>query len=184
MPGLNEKIADERRRLRSVRQKLTAAVQQTSGGDPAWVPFYVAVTDYIAASMERLHDQDIKMGDMIRDRADTAEAKVKQGLAELDERLSSNQEHLGRLLEAGAALRDEPGPEASDRFEEVARAYTDYIVASMGHHGATTDLAQSLFSPQDWAFMANITEEATKREQALYDEVTRTTPDNLEVPDA
>ena len=183
MTTLRERVADERRRLRSVRQKLSAAVAQTAAGDEAYVPFYIAVADYMDASMGRLHAQDVKMGDMIRTKVKTVDAGVKQALAELDERLSGNQQHLQQLLEAREALKRE-GSAALERFEAVAKAYTDYIVANMGHHGATTELAGKLFTTDDWEFMAGITDEDMQREQALFATVTETTPDNLEISDA
>jgi hypothetical protein len=57
---LRERVAGERRRLKSVRETLTAAVARKSGGDSAFAPFYVAVADYIETSMGRLHAQDVK----------------------------------------------------------------------------------------------------------------------------
>ena len=44
MTTLQEKIAGERRRLKQVRQKLTAAVEQSADGNADWIPFYLAVT--------------------------------------------------------------------------------------------------------------------------------------------
>lgn len=181
MTTLRERVAAERRRLRSVRQKLSAAVAQTSGGDDSYVPFYVAVADYIEAAMERLHAQDVKMGDMIRDKVDTIDDSVKQALAELEERLAGNQEHLQRFLEAGESLKRD-GAAAVERFEAVSKAYTDYITANMGHHGGTTDLAGKLFSMDDWEYMAGVSDADMKREQELYDRVDETTPADLEVP--
>jgi len=183
MTTLQEKIANERRRLRSVRQKLTAAVKQKSQGDEAFLPFYIAATEYMEAAMGRLHAQDIKMGDMIREKVEKIDDGVSQALAELDERLSGNQDYLKKFLAAGAALRDD-GMSAIATFEEVTEAYCDYIVATMGHHGATTDLSQRLFSADDWAYMAGITDEEMQREADLFQKVTNTVPENLEVAEA
>ena len=183
MTTLRESIGNERRRLRSVRQKLTAAAELKAGDDESFVPFYIAVTDYLEAAMGRLHAQDIKMGDMIRDKSEQIDETVEKALEELDERLSGNQGHLKKLLEAGTKLRS-AGKVGLEHFETVARAYSDYITANMGHHGATTDLARDLFTLDDWEFMAGITDEETHREGELYDLVTRATPENVVVPDA
>ena len=182
MTKLRESIGNERRRLRSVRQKLTAAAQMKASGDESFVPFYIAVTDYLETAMGRLHAQDIKMGDMIRDKSEQIDETVEKALGELDERLSGNQGHLKQLLDAGAKLRSE-GKAGLEHFETVAKAYSDYITANMGHHGATTDLARDLFNQDDWEFMAGITDEETHRESELYDLVTRATPQNVTVPD-
>jgi hypothetical protein len=178
---LRERIANERRRLKSVREALSAALAEGSGGDSAYVPFYVAVADYMEASMHRLHIQDVRMGEMIRAKLGNNAADGKQPLKELDDRLTGNQMHLRKLLEARDGLRREGAP-ALARFEQAARDYTDYIARNMGHHGATTELAQKLFSLDDWAFMAGITDEETRREQTLHEKVFGSVPKSLKLP--
>jgi len=168
MTTLREKVAGERRRLKSVRETLTVAVARKSGGDSAFAPFYVAIGDYIETAMGRLHAQDVKMGDMIRDKLGTLDGPSEQALRELDERLAGNQDHLRALTTARKVLVSAPDAAALERFETVGAAYTQYIVASMGHHGGTTDLAGRLFSQEDWEHMAGISEEDTRTEQRLY----------------
>lgn len=182
MTTLQERIAGERRRLRTVRQKLSAAVAQTAPDAEAWSPFYIAVGDYMEASMARLHAQDDKMGDMIREKADTSEAQVQKALAELADRLNGNHQRLQRLLKARDALRGSPTAANVREFESAARDFTDFIVANMGHHGATTELAAKLFVPADWEFMAGVTDEDMAREVALFDKVTASTPADLQLP--
>ncbi len=179
MTTLQEKIAGERRRLKQVRQKLTAAVEQTAHGNADWIPFYLAVADYMQAAMDRLHAQDDKMGAMIRERVDGD--KATQALAELDERLQGNQQRLDRLLAERERLAAEGAARLSD-FEAAARDFTDFIVRNMGHHGATTDLAGKLFSPQDWEYMAGITDEDLAREVELAEKVAASTPADLRQP--
>lgn len=178
---LRERVANERRRLKSVRESLSAALAQGAKGDATFVPFYVAVADYIEASMHRLHIQDVRMGEMIRAKLGTLDAAAEKALGELDERLAGNQRHLQAMLQARDALRQE-GAGALDRFEKVSRAYTDYITANMGHHGGTTELAQKLFSLDDWSYMAGITEEETRHEQDLHARVFAAVPAALKLP--
>lgn len=179
MTTLQEKIAGERRRLKQVRQKLTAAVEQTADGNADWIPFYLAVTDYMQAAMHRLHVQDEKMAAMIRERADGE--KAAQALAELDERLQGNQQRLDRLLAERGRLATDGAARLAD-YEAAARDFTDFIVRNMGHHGATTDLAAKLFSPQDWEYMAGITDEDLAREVELSEKVAAATPSDLRLP--
>jgi hypothetical protein len=175
MDTLRDRVAGERRRLKSIRETLTKAVARTSGGDPAFVPFYIAIGDYIETSMGRLHAQDVKMGNMIRDKLKTMDAAARTALAELDERLAGNQDHLQVFSAAKLALQKEGAP-ALPRFERASAAYTGYIVANMGHHGGTTDLAARLFSPADWEYMAGISDAETRLEQQLYTQVFATLP--------
>jgi hypothetical protein len=178
MATLMERIANERRRLRSVRQKMLAAIEQKSQGDEAYVPFYIAAADYIDATMQRVHAQDVKMDSMIREKVEAMDASVERALAELKQRLDEAQTHLKPFLAARDALQ-EKGSEVLELFEDEGRKYSDFIVASMGHHPPTADLGSRLFSPGDWEYMAGCTDEDSKREAALFEQFESTTPDSL-----
>ncbi len=178
---LRERVANERRRLKSVREALSTALTEGAGGDAGYVPFYIAAADYMEAAMHRLHIQDVRMGDMIRSKLGAVDAGAKKALAELDERLGGNQRHLNAFLAARDALKQQ-GAAALERFEKVSRDYTGFITANMGHHGATTELAQKLFSLDDWAYMAGITDEETRNEEKLYQRVFAAVPKSLRLP--
>jgi hypothetical protein len=178
---LRERVANERRRLKTVRSALSAALTKGAQGETGYVPFYIAIAEYMEAAMHRLHIQDVRMGEMIRSKLGTLDAGAKAAMAELDERLAGNQRHLQAFLQAAAALKKQ-GAAAVGQFEQVSRDYTGYITANMGHHGGSTDLAQKLFSLDDWAYMAGITEEETRREQVLYDRVFAGIPKGLMLP--
>lgn len=179
MTTLRERVGGERRRLKAVREALSAAVADKANGDESFVPFYIAITDYIDTSMGRLHAQDVKMGDMIRDKLGKLDDGSTKALGELDERLAGNQQHLSRLVAAKKDL-EKNGVAAIEHFEEVAAAYTNYIVTNMGHHGGTTDLAAKLFNQDDWEYMAGVTDEETRTERKLYDQVFAALPRRME----
>ena len=183
MTTLMERIGNERRRLRTARQNMLAAIEQKSHGDETFVPFYIATADYIDVTMQRLHLQDIKMGDMIREKVEDMNADVEKALAELDERLDGAREHLKPFLAARDALK-EKGQAALEQFEKEGKDYSDFIVANMGHHGATSDLSAELFSAEDWEYMAGITDEAMEREAALYDHIQETKPECVKSTDS
>jgi len=180
MEELREKIAAERGRLKKVRLAMAVALEKGAEGAEEYVPFYRAVADYIDAAMDRLHVQDIRMGDMLREKADMSAATVKQAMFELDERLAGNQEHLKKFIAAGKALADK-GAEALEHFEATAQAYSDYITSNMGHHSGSTDLAREHFTVDDWTYMAKISADEEEREAKLYDEVFRVAPKDLDV---
>jgi hypothetical protein len=102
-------------------------------------------------------------------------------LVELDERLAGNQLCLKNMLDARDALI-ERSDAALAGFETAGKAYSDYIVASMGHHPGSTELAQRVFSAEDWAYMASITEENQAREEQFYTRVFATVPGMLKLP--
>lgn len=180
MEGLYERVAAERRRLREVRMALTQATGQGAQGDIGWAPFYIAIGDYFEAAMERLHEQDIRMGDMLREKADMQNPDNIRALEELDERLSGNQQHLTRMLEARDALRT-GADGAIDAFEQAGGEYAAFIVANMGHHPGTANLAGELFSAADWEHMTLASEAARQREAELHADVFAKVPSTLEI---
>ena len=183
MMSLSERIAGERRRLRQVRECLTAATHQGSQGNGAWVPFYIAIGDYFEAAMGRLHEQDMRMDTLLRAKVDLNDPEVRKALVELDERLAGNQQHLTALLSARDGLRAGQ-PSALSGFEQAGRAYADYIVANMGHHPGSTNLAQAHFRPEDWQYMATVSEADQLREEQLFAAVFADAPSDLQLPDA
>lgn len=183
MSKLMERVAGERRRLREVRTAMTAAIDQGSAGDLAYVPFYIAVGDYLEAAMHRLHEQDIRLGAMLRDKADMSVPAHQQALSELDDRLAGNQEHLKATLAQRDALKNE-GAAALDGFEAAAGAYSDYIVNNLGHHPGSTDLAQAVFDAADWEHMAFVSDADLVREQQLHTAVFDAVPSGLTLPEA
>jgi len=174
-----ERIAAERRRLREVREMLTLSTGLGAGEDADFVPFYIAVSDYFAATMDRLHEQDIRLGDMLRDKADMSVAANQTALQELDERLTGNQQHLQAMLSARDSLL-EHGTAALKEFEQAGAAYAGFIVSNMGHHPGTTDLARQLFTEDDWIAMADSRPEQQAEEQRLYDAVATARPQALD----
>ena len=64
-------------------------------------------------------------------------------------------------------------------FETEGKVYSDFVVANMGHHGATTDLGAKLFSSADWEYMAGVTDEESDRETALFAQVETTAPGGM-----
>ena len=119
------------------------------------------------------------MGNLIRAKLGTLDAQSAQALRELDERLAGNQEHLRALSAAKEKLAARNDPANLASFEAVGAAYTHYIVANMGHHGGTTDLAGRLFTPADWDYMAGVTDDETRTEQQQYARVFAALPSAL-----
>ncbi len=178
MTTLQERIASERRRLRLVRMKMLAAIEKQAQGDADYVPFYVAAADYIDATMQRLHDQDVKMREMILEKVEKVDDYVETAIGELDARLEGAEAHLKPFLEARDKLREQ-GIEALEAFEKIGKEYSDFIVANMGHHGSTSDLAAKLFSTADWEFMAGVSEEQQKKDEELFERVEETSPESV-----
>jgi len=70
-------IARERRRQIQVRKSFSAGLDPAApwgAGDPE--AFYLACSDYLLSSMDRLHDQDQMIHDLLRERIDPAEREA------------------------------------------------------------------------------------------------------------
>ena len=180
MTTLSERIAGERSRLKQVRQALTAAAAQPAASTEDRSAFYIAIGDYFEASMDRLHEQDIRMGDLLRAKADMTQPDNLQALAELDERLAGNQHHLKNMLAARDQLRAS-GAAAQSDFESAGGAYARYIVENMGHHPGTTNMARDLFTADDWEHMAFASDEAQANEKDLHGQVFACVPAGLDI---
>ncbi|MEC9375724.1 MAG: hypothetical protein VYA80_05055 [Pseudomonadota bacterium] len=178
MAELYERIAGERRRLREVRQMMTAAVELKSRGDKDYVTFYIAIGDYFEAAMDRLHEQDIRMGDLLNKKADLSQPKNQQAMKELDARLEGNQLHLKELMTARDSLKQK-NELALEEFEVAGKGYSDFIINNMGHHPGTNDMAQEVFSAEDWNYMAYISDDDLQNQERLYDDVVAAKPKGL-----
>ena len=186
MTSLQERIAGERRRMREIRLKLSAAIDQGASGNTRWAPFYIAVGDYMELAMGRMRAQDIKMGERVREKLDTVDDEFTRSMSRLHDRLSGIEKRLNRMLAARDSLRKDASA-ALQEFEEAAADLTGYITANLGkgglghQEGGVNGLAVKLFSSEDWEYMAGITDEEMAREVKLFEAVQATTPPELEL---
>jgi hypothetical protein len=172
-----ESIMQERGRLRTVHEMLKEALA-VSPRDETFIPFYIAIGDYMEASMARLHTQDINMLERLASKIDMNDPENEEIIAEVYRRLDGNQEHLKRYSACKQALESE-GAEAVSDYEDASLAYVDYIHNRMGHHAPSTDLARKAFTEDDWVAFADIDEAYFAKERALYESVLQTRPEGV-----
>lgn len=174
-----ESLMGERGRLRTAHEMLKAALD-VEPRDASFVPFYIAVANYMEASMGRLNSQDVKMLARLGEKLGVADPDDAEIIAEVHRRLDGNREHLQRFLACRTAL-DTNGAdrEAVEAYESTSLAYIDYIHNRMGHHAPSTDLARKLFDESDWVEIADIDEAYFAGETALYAAVLDTRPESV-----
>jgi hypothetical protein len=170
-------IARERRRQIQVRKAFTTGLDpQTRWDGHERTPFYLACADYLVFSMDRLHEQDQLIHDLLRERIPPEEREAHERLAALDERQRRSRELLGSFREAAGALaaaRD-AGLAA---FEEEARAF----IAAFGtllqpRKNPFFRHTDRLFDDADWARIAGVTPESFAEEARLFARVRETAP--------
>jgi hypothetical protein len=174
-----ESLMGERGRLRSSHEMLKAALENEERG-PDYAPFYIAVANFMEASMGRLDSQDIKMLSRLRDRLGQPSDEEEAIIAEVHRRLDGNREHLQKFLSCRDALADNGSDAAAlERFEETSNAYIDYIHNEMGHHAASTDIARRIFETEDWLDIADLDPEYFAHEKKLYAALMDQRPDSV-----
>ena len=146
-----KRLMAERMRLVQVRQGLSAAVTQGAKGNLAFIPFYLAVTEYFQHAMDRLDRQDHTLLSMLTEKTQAKNIDPGTAISEVYERLKNNAQLLTKMISASKKLNEM----SINQFEAIASQYCQYIVAHMGHHAPSANLALDLFSEDDWIAMAD-----------------------------
>jgi hypothetical protein len=169
-------LMSERGRLRTAHEMLKSALEAKSR-DASFVPFYIAVANFMQASMGRLDSQDVKMLGRLAGKLGKPTPEEEEIIAEVHRRLDGNRGHLKKFLACRTRLEAEPAdPAAVEAFESTSTAYIDYIHNRMGHHAPSTDMARRLFAETDWVEIAAIDPEYIAREKLLYARILDTRP--------
>lgn len=177
MQSPRAEIARERRRQIQVRKSFNAGLDPAApwgAADPD--AFYLACSDYLLFSMDRLHDQDQLIHDLLRERMDPAEREAHARLAVLDERQASSRHLLGTLRATAARLRTSGGAGRAE-FEAGARAISAAFDALLEpRRNPFFRHTDALFVDGDWVRIAGATPASIQREHALFDRVRATAP--------
>jgi hypothetical protein len=172
-------LMGERGRLRTSHEMLKAALE-TESREPSFVPFYIAVANYMEASMGRLNSQDVNMLGTLADKLGASTPEEDEILAEVHRRLDGNREHLKKFLACRTALAaDQADPDTIAAFESTSNSYIDYIHNRMGHHAPSTDIARRLFAEADWVDIADLDDDYFAAEKLLYRALLDTRPDSV-----
>lgn len=170
-------IARERRRQIQVRKAFAAGLDPAAawaGREPG--AFHLACADYLLLSMDRLHDQDQVIHDLLAERIPAAEAEAHERLAVLNDRQDQSRALLEQFRGAAEALRG-AGAAGVRAFEHAAREFTaafgNLLQARRNPFFRHTD---RLFTDADWARIAGVTPESLAEEERLFERVRRTAP--------
>jgi hypothetical protein len=170
-------IARERRRQMQVRQAFGAGLEpgaEWQGRSPA--DFHLACADYLLFSMDRLHEQDQRIHDLLKARIPAAERDAHERLDVLDRRQTRSRELLAGLRRAAQALRGSGG-RAIAAFEGEARefigAFGTLLQPRKNPFFRHTD---QLFTDADWASIAGVTPQSLAEEDRLFAGVRRSAP--------
>jgi len=175
-----EHIENERLRLKQVRVALSTALEGGARGDAAYVPFYIAIADYMEKAFGRLHHEDGTMCKVVRRKVANPTPDVIESLDEVEKRLARSNELLQNLVRARDALK-KTGGAALQAFEAAGRDYTHHIKTKMGYNAPTSANLRAFLTEDDWKAMAGETKNAAIVEKELFKKVFAAKPASLTI---
>jgi len=173
-----KKVERERLRMVTVRHVLKAAMEKKSSGEDSYVPFYIALSEYLTTSLDRLVQQDWRFIAKIRKRVGEKEQGVSD---EVETVLDEVREILcGALVvasqaKAATSFLKSHGSSVLENFESIIDELDRYM-SGMGHHAASTNIAAKYFNVDDWRDMARFDDEVIERENRQYEAVFEALP--------
>ena len=173
-------IARERRRQIQVRKAFEAGLAAVAwnGREPA--AFYLACADYLAWSMNRLHEQDQIIHDLLAERIPAAEKDAHERLAVLQGRQQRSRALVATFSQAAAALR-RSGRADVQAFEAAARAFTEtFKTLLQPRKNPFFRYTDELFDDADWERIAGVTAASLAEEHELFAAVQGTTPPGVD----
>ncbi len=169
-------IARERRRQMQVRKAFEAGIAAQKPGGPDPTAFYLACADYLEWSMDRLHEQDQIIHDLLGERIPGSEKDAHERLAVLNDRQRSSRELMAGFVRDAARLRAAgragvPAFEAA--AEEFATTFKSLLQPRKNPFFRHTDV---LFEDADWERIAGVSPASIAEENELFDAVKKNAP--------
>jgi hypothetical protein len=174
-------IGHERRRQIQVRKALETALSRTErAGHHDLAAFYLACGDYLVWSMDRLHDQDQLIHDLLRERLPASEQEARKALAGLGIRQQQSRELVRVFRNAVERLRCQ-GRQGVRVFETAARRFTKTFSALLApRRNPFEKHTDRLFKPRDWVAIAWVSDGSRRSEHALFAAVQVYAPEGID----
>ncbi len=180
MQTSREEIARERRRQIQVRKAFQAGLDTTGWAGADAARFYLCCADYLRWSMDRLHEQDQRIHDLLRERIPAAESEAHERLAVLGERQERSRALMRDFSAAAERLRA-AGVGGIRAFEQAAREFTatfnSLLQARKNPFFQHTD---RLFRDADWSDIAGVSEQSLADEARLFGAVQASAPHGID----
>ena len=180
MSNPRAEIARERRRQVQVRKAFEAALARKDSEDPEFTDFYLACAEYIVFSMDRLHDQDQVIHDLLKERIPATDTDAHQRLAVLNERQGKSRA-LMKTFRQGMERLKQAGQAGIQIFTDGAKKFVENFTALLApkknpFHKHTDEL----FTDSDWIVIAGVTDDSLAREEALFIAVQKSAPGGID----
>ncbi len=165
----------ERMRLGKVRKSFVAGIEFQASGTAVSIEFFAACVDYIKAAMDRLHDQDQRIHDILKPHI-AANDNSAATLENLDFRLTKSREALAALVAARDAYRAK-GHNGWAEFKAATDTFMDvyFNILMKGQH-STVEMQDKIFTDATWNTVAGITQDSELIEATQFAVVKRLAP--------
>ena len=171
-------IGFERRRQIQVRKAFEQGLALDNS--PEVDRFLLACGTYIVVSLDRLDQQDQMISDFLRERAAAEDAQLRSQLDTLDDRQVKCRDMMARFDDALQSFQENPAQRAA-LFREKADDFVAEFNGMMApRKNPLSPYTDKHFDLEDWAAIADWTEEAKSREAALFAAVEQSAPNGLD----
>jgi len=175
-----KEIARERRRQMQVRKAFDAGLARHHEQRHQLTAFHAACGEYLVYSMDRLHEQDQLIHDLLAERIPTTDEEAHHGLAELNARWAASRIVVDSFRHALAEFK-QAGDDGGRTFEQAAMAFSDAFNRTMTpRRNPFFRYTDSLFIDADWARIANVSDEFHRTENSLFSHVTEEAPQAID----
>lgn len=174
-------IGHERRRQIQVRKALEAVLSRAErAGYHGLAEFYLACGDYLVWSMDRLHDQDQLIHDLLRERLPASEREASKALAGLGSRQQQSRELVRVFRNAVERLRCQ-GRRGVHAFETAARRFTKTFTELLApRRNPFEKHTDRLFKARDWVAIAWVSDDSRRAEQVRFTAVQLYAPEGID----
>jgi len=180
MIGTRREIARERRRQIQVRKSFEAALMLDEGQRTGLSGFYTACGVYLVYSLDRLHDQDQIIHDLLAQRIPAGDTQAHRGLAELNGRQEKTRGVVAAFGKAVEALK-KAGEKGRQTFEQAGTRFIDACNTLMApRRNPFFRYTDSLFSEADWVRIAAVSDESRALEAELFARVRQHAPQGID----
>jgi len=173
-------IGFERRRQIQVRKAFEQGLVLDADQDGGVDRFLLACAKYLVVSLDRLDKQDQMISDFLRERAAEGNAELTQQLDTLDERQVKCRAMMARFDNAQQTFRHDPregGSAFRDRAADFVAEFNGMMAPRKNPLSPYTD---KHFDMNDWAQIADWSDQAEAQEADLFAAVEREAPDGLD----
>jgi len=143
-------------------------------------PFYVACGEYLVYSMDRLHEQDQIIHDLLAERIPADDNEAHHRLAELNARQDASRVVVETFRQALETLK-KAGTEGRHEFEQAAKTFADTFNRMMApRRNPFFRHTDSLFVDADWVRIADVSDEFHTTEAGLFNRVAENAPEGID----